>query len=115
MARESVLVTTARARGEHSVTSYRQGCRCRRCKRAMHRAAKVWWATARLRAGRDPASYVDAVKVRRHVEMLRDAGWSSSAIASAAMVAPSTITRIRKPDTVWCSRIVAGALLAVSP
>ena len=107
-------MSTALDRGEHGVTSYRQGCRCPKCRRAMHTRAKVWWATAQLRRGRDPASYVRADRVRRHVEQLRAEGWTSSAIARAAQVAPATVCRIRKPSTRWCSRIAAHAILAVS-
>lgn len=107
-------MTTALQRGEHGVTAYRQGCRCEKCRRAMHRRAKVWWATARLRRGRNPASYFAADRVRRHIEELVAAGWTSRSIARAAQVAPATITRIRKPDTLHCTRIVARAILDVT-
>ena len=107
-------MSTALERGEHGITAYRQGCRCPSCRRAMHRRAQVWWATAQVRRGRDPASHVPARPVRRHVEELRAAGWTSAGIARAAGVAPATITRIRKPGTGSCSRIVARALLAVT-
>jgi AraC-like DNA-binding protein len=80
----------------------------------MHRRARVWWATAQARRGRDPASYVPADRARRHVEELRASGWSSGAIARAAGIAPATITRIRKPATAHCTRIVARAILAVT-
>jgi hypothetical protein len=106
-------VTTALERGEHGVTAWRQGCRCPTCRRALHRRAQVWWATAQVRRGREPASHVPADKVRRHIAELRAAGWTSSSIARAAQVAPATITRIRKPTTKRCSRIVAGAILAL--
>jgi AraC-like DNA-binding protein len=79
----------------------------------LHKAAKVWWATAQLRRGREPASYVAAGRVRARIEVLRADGWTSSRIARAAGVAPATVCRIRKPTTRWCSRIVARAILAV--
>jgi hypothetical protein len=98
-----------------SVTVYRQGCRCHRCRAALHRRAKVWWATRQLRRGRhDVASYVDAGKVRAWIAELEEAGWTRSRIARAAGVAPSTVTRVCKPSTRGCSRIVAGAVLALS-
>lgn len=106
-------MSTARDRGEHGISAYRQGCRCPECRRALHRRAKVWWATAQVRRGRDPASYVAAVRVRRHLEELLDAGWTGNRIARTAAVAPATVSRIRRPTTRWCSRIVARQLLAV--
>jgi hypothetical protein len=107
-------VSTALDRGEHgTATSWRLGCRCGRCRAGLRRAAQVWWATRRLRAGADPASYVPAAKVRAHVAELVAAGWTRTAIAKAAQIAPSTITRICKPSTRWCSRIVARAVLGL--
>ena len=79
----------------------------------MHARAKVWWATAQVKRGRDPASYVRADRVRAHVEELRAGGWTSADIARAALVAPATISKIRRPDTKWCSRLVARDVLAV--
>jgi hypothetical protein len=109
-------VTAALDRGEHGVTGWRLGCRCRRCRDGLRQAAKVWWATARLRRGRyDVASYTAAAPVRRYLEALRAAGWTGSRVARAAQVAPSTITRISQPSTRWCRRIVAAAVLAVEP
>jgi AraC-like DNA-binding protein len=75
----------------------------------------VWWATAQLRRGRDPASYTAAARVRTHIEVLRAAGWTSTAIAQAAGISGATVSRIRKPSTRWCSRIVASTVLAVEP
>jgi hypothetical protein len=96
------------------VTSWRLGCRCWTCRRGLHRAARVWWATRRLKRGADPASYVAAARVRQHVAELEAAGWSRREVARAAGVAPATITRIGKPATRWCSRITAAAILAVT-
>lgn len=66
-----------------------------------------------MRRGRDPASYVAAVKVRDHVDQLVAGGWTRRRIAAAAGVAPATLTRIGKPSTKWCSGIVARAVLGV--
>jgi hypothetical protein len=108
-------VSTALDRGEHgTATSWRLGCRCSRCRTGLHKAAKVWWATRRLKRGADPASYVRAAPVRRHVEELRSAGWTSVAIARAAQVSDATVCRVRKPSTRWCSRITAAAILGVA-
>jgi hypothetical protein len=98
-----------------TATAWRLGCRCGRCRRGLRAAAKVWWATRQLKRGRVPASYVPADRVRRHVEALRAVGWTSRRIAEAAGVSPATVSRIRKPGTRWCSRIVAGAVLALEP
>jgi hypothetical protein len=112
----SPLVTTALDRGEHGATGWRLGCRCARCRAGLRRAAQVWWATAQLRGGRhDVASYTSAAPVRRRLEELRRAGWTGDRIAAAAQVSPSTISRISKPSTRWCSRIVARAVLGVEP
>lgn len=81
----------------------------------MRQAARVWWATRQLRRGGDPASYVAAAPVRQHLAVLEAAGWSRRRVAGAAQVAPATLTRIGRPDTRWCSRIVAGAVLGVEP
>lgn len=109
-------MTTALERGEHgSPTTYRLGCRCSKCRAALRRSAKVWWATRRLRAGADPATYADAAKVRAHVATLEAAGWTRSRIATAAGVARSTITKVCKRSTRSCSRIVARSVLALEP
>jgi hypothetical protein len=42
----------------------------------LHSAAQVWWATRRLRAGADSASYVTADRVRAHIAELVAAGWT---------------------------------------
>jgi len=108
-------MSTALERDEHGVSAYRLGCRCSSCRRAMHRHAKVWWATAQLRKGRDPASYTAAGPVRKRIGELRAAGWTSTRIARAAGVSPGTVSRLRKRSTRWCSRIVAGAVMAIEP
>ena len=107
-------VTTALQRGEHNVTAWRQGCRCSRCRRALHTRSKIWWATRQVRRGRDPASYVAAGRVRLHLEQLVADGWTANAIARSALVSPATVSRIRRAETRWCSRIVARSILAVT-
>ena len=110
-----MIAVRAVDRGEHgTATSYRQGCRCSRCRAGLRRAAQVWWATRRVRRGADPASYVAAAPVRRHVAELEGIGWSRRAIARAADAAPATITRIGKPSTRWCSRLAARSIMAVT-
>jgi hypothetical protein len=109
-------MTTALERGEHgTATSWRLGCRCARCRNALHRSAKVWWATRRLRRGADPASYVAAAPVRKRIAELEAAGWTRIAIARAAEVAPATITRLAAPTKRQCTRIVARSILQLTP
>jgi AraC-like DNA-binding protein len=82
----------------------------------MHKSAKVWWATRQLRRGRrDVASYVTAAPVRERLAELEAAGWTRRRVAAAALVSPSTLTRIATPTTRWCSRIVARAVLQIEP
>jgi hypothetical protein len=108
------LVSTALERNEHgTATTYRQGCRCARCRAGLHSAAKQWWAAAQVRKGREPASYFPAARVRKHIGVLEAAGWTRCRIAAAAQVAPATISRVCKPSTRWCSRIVALGVLGV--
>jgi lambda repressor-like predicted transcriptional regulator len=63
----------------------------------------------------DVATYVPTAPVRRRIADLEAAGWSRRRIAVAAWVAPSTVTKVAKPRTRWCSRIVARVILAVEP
>jgi hypothetical protein len=75
----------------------------------------IWRATARLRRGATPASRVPVAAARHRLAELEDAGWTPKAIAAAAGLAPSTITRIGKPRTGAMSNIVERALLGVEP
>lgn len=108
-------MTTSLQRGEHGITSYRLGCRCPRCRYALHRRSQIWWATAQLRRGRDPASYADAAPVRTRIAELVAAGLTQTTIARRAGVAPSTVTKVSKDTTRSCSRIVAAAVLGIEP
>jgi uncharacterized protein YerC len=73
----------------------------------------VWWATRQLRRGREPATRVPVAAVRKHLDELARSGWTQQAVAGAAGISVSTISRIRRRGTKHCSRIVAGAILAV--
>lgn len=95
-----------------TATAWRRGCRCRRCRRALRTAAKVWGATAQLRRGRDPATRVSPKQMLRHIDELVASGMTVRQIALAARVAPSTLGRARH-QKVTVSRIVEAAVLAV--
>lgn len=106
-------MTTRLERGEHgSATSWRLGCRCDHCRRALLRAAKVWWATAQLRRGADPATRVPARRLVEHLDRLADSGWTAREVARVAAVAPSTLSRARHRG-VKVSRLVERAVLAI--
>ena len=114
-AADLLTMVTALERGDHgSATTWRQGCRCRRCRTALRLSARVWWATRQVRRGRDPASHVAPARLRQHLDELAVAGLSAREVARRAGVSPATLTRARRPG-VKVSRIVERQVLAVKP
>jgi lambda repressor-like predicted transcriptional regulator len=90
-------------------------CRCDACHRALLDEGKVAWAMRRIRAGAEPATRVSAAWPRHHLHQLETAGMTRTEIARRAGVSPGTISRLAAPDTRRISRIVAAAVMAVSP
>lgn len=108
-------MSTALERGEHgTATSWRLGCRCRRCRAGLRRAGRIWWAARRLRAGAEPASRVDPGRLVAHLDRLRAAGITEAEVCRRTGVASTTLWRARRPG-VKVSRIVEAAVLAVEP
>ena len=66
-----------------------------------------------MRRGREPASRVNPAEVVRHIERLRADGWTLSAIAVAAGVHPSTLTRLVHGHLAHCSRITGRLVMSV--
>jgi transcriptional regulator with XRE-family HTH domain len=63
----------------------------------------------------EPASRVNPVRVRRHIDELKARGWTLSGIARAAGVNRTTVDRIAHGHLEHCSRITARLILAVEP
>ena len=90
-------------------------CRCARCHKALLNYSRVRRAVAAIERGHDPAMRVAPTRARQHVEQLRAAGMSLSAIARAAGVSRTTVERLVHRQLKHVSRISAAALLAVQP
>jgi lambda repressor-like predicted transcriptional regulator len=51
--------------------------------------------------------------VRRHLELLRAAGWSMARVAREAQVCEATVWRVLRADKCW--NLVASSILGLEP